>query len=314
VTLMAHLPAKNDKEAEKRFLANAVTDPFPEIPSALLNTSDLFNYVCVAGMIDPFDEENLKTASYAISIGNNATYWDGNGTKREMHFSEGNTFTLPPNSIVFVDTKEKFRLPNYMALRFNLKIEHVHRGLLLGTGPIVDPGFTGRLLVPLHNLTTNEYELIAGDTFAWAEFTKISLHPKGNKKSKEVYKKYKLTEKKVEFPTRKKNRTESDYLSDARYGPIRSSIPDAMESAKKSAQEAKNFSAFISVAVVIAIATIIVSIGQLVMRQESELRSLGYKITDERENLINLRNEFDSRIRKIEEAVKNKENPIQRAK
>ncbi len=28
----------------------------------------------------------------------------------------------------------------------------VYKGLLLGTGPIVDPGFVGKLYIPLHKL------------------------------------------------------------------------------------------------------------------------------------------------------------------
>lgn len=41
------------------------------------------------------------------------------------------------------------------------------------------------------------------------------------------------------FPPEKKNLNPWDYLHEAFKGPIRSSIPDALESAKKSAQEAK---------------------------------------------------------------------------
>ena len=55
--------------------------------------------------------------------------------------SDINSYVFPENSITFVQIESKIRLPNYIALRFNLRIQHVHRGLLLGTGPLVDPGF-----------------------------------------------------------------------------------------------------------------------------------------------------------------------------
>ena len=64
-------------------------------------------------------------------------------------------------------------------MRFNLRIQHVHRGLLLGTGPLVDPGFQGNLLIPVHNLTAEPYVLRADEGFIWMEFTRTSYVPTG---------------------------------------------------------------------------------------------------------------------------------------
>jgi hypothetical protein len=83
---------------------------------------------------------------------------------------------LPANPITFVQVEPEFRLPNYIALRFNLRITHVHRGLLLGTGPLVDPGFRGKLLIPMHNLTASDYELATKEALIWIEFTKTTYN------------------------------------------------------------------------------------------------------------------------------------------
>ena len=66
-------------------------------------------------------------------------------------------------------------MPDFIALRFNLQIQHVHRGLLLGTGPLVDPGFWGKLCIPLHNLTDQDYEIPKEEGLIWLEFTKTTL-------------------------------------------------------------------------------------------------------------------------------------------
>ena len=58
----------------------------------------------------------------------------------------GEELTVGANSIVFVECDLDFRLPDFIALRFNLQIRHVHRGLLLGTGPLVDPGYRGKTM------------------------------------------------------------------------------------------------------------------------------------------------------------------------
>lgn len=51
----------------------------------------------------------------------------------------------------------------------------MHRGLLLGTGPIVDPGYWGKLCIPLHNLTDEDHRILQHEGLIWIEFTKTSL-------------------------------------------------------------------------------------------------------------------------------------------
>jgi deoxycytidine triphosphate deaminase len=167
----------NDVEAARRADYFRNIDPFPGIPPALLCKEHVRHYVRVTGMLCPFypdDEDRLKAASYeAQPI--RFIRWDENGkkiiTNIERKDYRKNGYELPANSITFVQIESKIRLPNYIALRFNLRITHVHRGLLLGTGPLVDPGFAGDLLIPLHNLTSEPYRI--KDGVIWIEFTKI---------------------------------------------------------------------------------------------------------------------------------------------
>ncbi|SEA18448.1 dCTP deaminase domain-containing protein [Nitrosospira multiformis] len=172
---------ESDEEADIHFQQYEHTDPFTKIPAALLNSRDISEYVRVTGMVHPFNlakEGKLKSASYEIDFDGEVYYWkDGDKkdfTKKKIELDE--PFPIDKNSIVFVSPKTKFRLPDYIALRFNLRIKHVHRGLLLGTGPLVDPGFAGRLFIPLHNLTSEPYTIIGGEGLIWVEFTKISPH------------------------------------------------------------------------------------------------------------------------------------------
>jgi hypothetical protein len=104
----------------------------------------------------------------------------------------------------------------------------------------VDPGFTGKLSIPLHNLTTNDYTLVGGDPLIWMEFTKLS----GRKEwqpSKEMTSSLKRQGKFYEFPPRKKNFGDvEDYLRKADpHRSIRSSISDVLDTAVKAATRAK---------------------------------------------------------------------------
>lgn len=89
---------------------------------------------------------------------------------------------------IIVTLEPIIRLPAYLIARFNLKIRFIYKGLLLGTGPIVDPGFQGRLSIPLHNLTENEYEIKGGESIIAMEFTKISPNKLWDTSRKDVEK------------------------------------------------------------------------------------------------------------------------------
>ena len=165
-----------DNEAKRRYEQYWSKDPYPAIEAALLNSADIFQYVAKTGMIYPFDSDKLQGASYEVAIRGTVIWWDEE--KKEEHIEQlvkpGDSFKLEPNSIAFVTLEPMFRIPDYIALSFNLKIVHFYKGLLLGTGPLVDPGFVGRLSIPLHNLTANTYIFHAGDGIIQMEFTKLS--------------------------------------------------------------------------------------------------------------------------------------------
>ena len=129
------------------------------------------------GAIAPFHtgggrHSRLKKASYEGRIGKCAYLYNKQGRLESLEFGE--ELTVEANSIVFVECDLDFRIPDNIALRFNLQIRHVHRGLLLGTGPLVDPGYWGKLCIPLHNLTDEDYSIQVDDGLIWIEFTKTT--------------------------------------------------------------------------------------------------------------------------------------------
>lgn len=164
------------KELAKEFQLNNQGDPFPKIPPSLLSADHIKQYVMATGAISPFDpsEENglLKKATYEGRIGDSA--YEYNDREELVSLPKENDLLIRANSIVFVECDLDFRLPNFLALRFNLQIRHVHRGLLLGTGPIIDPGYWGKLCIPLHNLTNEDYSIPRSEGLIWIEFTKTS--------------------------------------------------------------------------------------------------------------------------------------------
>ena len=238
---MTNRYANNDEEASRRFEKYKSKDPFPEIQPALLNSADIDDYVAATGMIFPFypekEKKSIKPASYEVKMLGRCIYWDDEGKKQDKIIEVGDEFPLEKNSIAFVTIEPKLRIPYYLAIRFNLKITHIYRGILLGTGPLVDPGFNGMLSIPLHNLTNNKYILRGGDPLIWMEFTKISLNScwEGNDQEK-----IQREGEYVPFPIDKDLSDVNDYLHKAYAGqPIRSSIPEVFQSSKKLSEDAK---------------------------------------------------------------------------
>lgn len=271
---------KSDLEARKRYNMWKDEDPYPKIGTALLNSADIKAYVKTTGMIYPFDENELQGASYKVKISGKVIYWEygdnrmkKNGPKKvELHLKNKlDGFDLAPNSIAFVALEPCFRIPEYMALRFNLKIKHIYKGLLLGTGPLVDPGFNGKLFIPLHNLTCNTYHFKYGDTLITMEFTKLSGNQRWGNLSEDIehteeYKAEKIPEQ------RDVEKYLSNALSNDRLDSVFSSIPDALnegkiqvKKAKKEAARIRNWSVTTSIASFIAIVGLVISTINLTM-------------------------------------------------
>lgn len=156
-------------------------DPYSQdIAPALLNSADIKKYVDIGCLLDKatFDSSLLKPASYEMRFLGKLYDWvitdEGQLKLRCREIVKNKPTTLHRNSITYLWMAEQLFLPEYIAARFNLHIRDVHKGLLLGTGPLVDSGFSGSLLIPLHNLTNNNYEICGGDGIIWVEFTKLS--------------------------------------------------------------------------------------------------------------------------------------------
>lgn len=242
--------ALTDEDAEELFKRFKSSDPLPQVPSALLNSAHVGDYLRTVAMVWPYDLARRKAASYAMRVGNNVAYHDPSNPAADPYrrIEDGEIFEIPPNSLVYVRTKERFQLPDYIAARFNLHIDLVHKGLLLGTGPVVDPGFIGHLVVPLHNLTRNTYTMKAGQELIWAEFTKTSMMPAWTD-SKGVSTELAPLSDYVAFDKRKSDHEMAWYINKATRPLVpggepadfpANSIPDRMADAQSVAQQARD--------------------------------------------------------------------------
>lgn len=280
-------PAPDESEAKRRFEVYEFVDPFPNVESALLTGEDIFRYVAATGMVYPFHttDDRLKAASYEMGIGGLCTFWDGSGNQRFQDVQKGDEFRLEANTIAFVTLESLLQVPSYVAIRFNLRIKHIYRGLLLGTGPLVDPGFVGHLALPLHNLTTNDYTFKGGEGLIWLEVTKLAVLP-GQRRRRGMEPRHPA----YYFNLQKRNYTVLDYIkkADDRSLTIRSSIPQVIENsaaeARKAAASAKSahdsvnglrrLGIIAGIALVVGLFGVMAAVLALVFQAQSTITSL----------------------------------------
>lgn len=200
-----------------------------------------------------------------------------------------------------------FRIPDYIALRHNLKIDHIYKGLLVGTGPLIDPGFVGHIALPLHNLTENPYTLKGGEGIIWVEFTKLS--PSGGWKSRRrpLARKGSYTN----FPAeRTQNKSIDDYVRSAAKNDLGLPIPasssaaidqrsrEAVRIAKKVRRRIRLIGWLGLGAVFIALGTIVVNVGQLLEASMNRVSVLEREV----QQLQDLR-EHDKRVETLQETT-----------
>lgn len=186
---------------KEKFGDNSYNDPENSfMDDGVLSTPQIEYYAKRYGIVENFDEKCLKAAVYEMRLGDQAVRWND---KMELKFNmlekapdsgenllarfcaqtPGPRYAwplnistagliLPPNSLTFVTIFEKFNLTRDIIARFNLKSVFVHKGLLLGGGPIIDPGYHSGIVVPLHNFSNIPVELTWREPLLKVEFTR----------------------------------------------------------------------------------------------------------------------------------------------
>ena len=303
--------AASDREAESRFRRYRNIDPFDTIESALLNTADIADYVNATGMIYPFNHNKLKPASYEMDLGGEVLCWDENDKEKWSKPSIGTEIKLRRNSITFVTVNAKFRLPDYIAMRFNLQIEHVHKGILLGTGPLINPGFTGKLMIPLHNLTNNDYVIKSGEPLIGVEFTKLSSNNSWKRRPQQAQGLMRLGQYQPNTQV-KSDKDFHQYISMfiPRGMIVKSSLSGTLDKAERSASKAERrikqiygFGIISVIGLIIALFALAYQVIGVVTDANNYVASSSNKINDLRKENEKLRNYLEDHIDKIEKNV-----------
>ena len=151
-------PNINKKSMKQRELERL--EPFPEAPYyAIANhvgratgvlLSDQIEYYCQHfKLIDPFLKDNLKPAAYELRVGYK---YSVAGKTRGLAFEE--ELVIPKFEVAVIEILETINMPHFLIGRWNIRTKWAYRGLIWVGGPQVDPGYRGKLLCPIWNLSS----------------------------------------------------------------------------------------------------------------------------------------------------------------
>ena len=122
-------------------------------------------------VIEPFEMSQVQPASYDFRVGAEAATTKSRG---KIDVQSGNGFTIHPGEFAFVTVREMIGLSPRYAARFGLRSRFARLGLIATTGPQIDPGFKGRLILGVTNLTAKPIDIEYNADFVSVEFHELS--------------------------------------------------------------------------------------------------------------------------------------------
>src|SRR6266496_697767 len=149
-------------------------DPDEKSPPGLLLSDRIEFYREKVNLIFPYNRDYLRPASYTLHAGCEYVISKSAGDLEYGDLAEKGKVVIPPNGLIYIRFFEEVNIPHYLIARFNLRVTQVYRGLLLGTGPQVDPGFSGYLGCPIHNFTDTDKTIVFFDDLITIDFEKTT--------------------------------------------------------------------------------------------------------------------------------------------
>jgi dCTP deaminase len=121
--------------------------------------------------LEPFDPQQVQPASYDARVGAEAF---SSTVKEKLDLSKTGLLVIEPGEFAMILTREHFRLDKRHAGMIGLRSEFAKQGLLMLSGPQIDPTFDGVLKVRLVNLAPKPIALTYEAPFLTIQFFRLS--------------------------------------------------------------------------------------------------------------------------------------------
>ncbi len=112
--------------------------------------------------IDPVDMNNIQSASYDLTLGNEYYICSEKEIPDIKHLEGNESIVVPPRATFFVISKEKLCIPLDICASVSLAFGLIKKGVIFAVQPPIDPGYHGAIVALLHNMSDEEIILEQG--------------------------------------------------------------------------------------------------------------------------------------------------------
>lgn len=127
-------------------------------------------------MITPFCEKNLRNSSYDLTVGDEV-YCGSNQTEnlriRTTYLAKNDSLKIPAYGFAYILCSENIKLDYCMTARVSLRMSLIYTGLILTVQPPFDPNYNGKVIVLLHNMSTEPIYIKRGERIVTIEFSYV---------------------------------------------------------------------------------------------------------------------------------------------
>ena len=140
-------------------------------------SKDGITYCCQQmKLIENYRPENIQACSYDLRMGDQYYYYQkGDHGVKIRTLREGELLKIPPNAICYVITEESVHMPEDLTASISLSFGLIKQGVMLAAQPPYDPGYEGKTVALLHNLSNEPVKIERGQHILNIVFTKLSI-------------------------------------------------------------------------------------------------------------------------------------------
>jgi dCTP deaminase len=124
--------------------------------------------------IDPFSKESVEPATYDLRVGDRAVI---STSSKVLDLKTHGLLMIEPGAIAILQSLEIVKLSSRIVGRLGPKTSLLRKGIFVSVGPQIDPGFEGRLIVNLINLSPRPFSLRYEAPFLTVEFHLLVSSP-----------------------------------------------------------------------------------------------------------------------------------------
>jgi dCTP deaminase len=128
--------------------------------------------------IEDFDNNSLTPVGYDLRVGEEGYSWK---QKKIINIKQEGKIPIDANDTVVIRTLESLSLSKKVSATIHSIVSKVIPKGLSDISTTIDPGWTGKLLISVHNNRDSSTELIYGERLCTACFYRVGLESKKNR-------------------------------------------------------------------------------------------------------------------------------------